>query len=271
MAHRTATALKARLMKLTDLCHYPVKSMRGIRSSAAAVGSRGLQFDREWLLAAPDGTFLSARKLPQLLLWQAEADETALTLTAPDGTRLHCPAAAMTETADAAVWQDRFPARCGNAEADRVLSRLLKTEVRLFRLDDTPRRLLRPQQTPLSFADGAPLLLTSLASLADLNSRLDSPVEMERFRANLVADGKTAYAEESWQRIRIGSVEFEYLKPCIRCVMTTIDLRTAEKHPRRQPLATLAQTRKAVFGIYLTALGSGTVRVGDAVEVLSFR
>ena len=42
---------------------------------------------------------------------------------------------------------------------------------------------------PNRYSDGFPLLVVSLASLADLNARLDEPVPMERFRPNLVFDG----------------------------------------------------------------------------------
>ena len=91
---------------------------------------------------------------------------------------------------------------------------------------------------------------------------------MRRFRPNLVIDGEAAYAEEGWQRIRIGEVEFELFKPCTRCVMTTVDLQTAEKSPQQEPLRTLAKTRKAIFGMNMIALNSGVLRLGDAVNVL---
>ena len=91
---------------------------------------------------------------------------------------------------------------------------------------------------------------------------------MRRFRPNLVVDGEVAYAEEGWKRIRIGEVEFELFKPCVRCVMTTVDLQTAEKSPLQEPLKTLAKTRKAIFGMNMIALNSGVLRLGDAVNVL---
>jgi len=56
----------------------------------------------------------------------------------------------------------------------------------------------------VSFADGFPILLITEASLNDLNTRLEHPVSMRRFRPNLVVDGDTPYAEDNWQRIRIG-------------------------------------------------------------------
>ncbi len=258
-------------MQLTEIHRYPVKSMRGNRLSSSLVDARGLPLDREWLLATPEGQFMTARKHPQLLLWQAQAEDGALQLTTPAGQTFRCHRDEFTETAPATVWKDRFPARCGHHAAEAWLSRQLGMPVRMYWIGEPSQRRLYPQDVPLSFADGAPLLLASQASLADLNSRLEQAVEMPRFRANLIIDGRQAYAEEDWQHIRIGEVCFEHLHPCVRCVMTTVDLDTGEKHPRQEPLATLAKTRGAIFGINLVALNSGTLRVGDAVEVLSFR
>ena len=256
-------------MQLTALFHYPVKSMRGNPLQQAAASACGLPHDREWLLTDPDGKFLTARKLPQLLLWQAAADEHGLTLTAPDGDTLHTACDRMQQQAEVNVWKDHFSAQYGSAEADEWLSRKLGQACRLFWLGAPGNRRLPYSDGPLSFADGAPFLLANEASLAALNQTLDEPVEMARFRANLVIDGQTAYEEEQWQRIRIGEVTFELFKPCVRCVMTTVDLHTAQLHPQQQPLATLAKTRRAIFGMNMIALNSGTVTLGDRVEILA--
>ncbi|MBL8820941.1 MAG: MOSC domain-containing protein, partial [Planctomyces sp.] len=56
------------------------------------------------------------------------------------------------------------------------------------------------------FSDGFPLLLISEASLEDLNSRMERPVEMIRFRPNLVVSGCAPFAEDGWKRLRIGGI-----------------------------------------------------------------
>jgi uncharacterized protein YcbX len=125
----------------------------------------------------------------------------------------------------------------------------------------------------VSFADGFPLLLISEASLADLNSRLDAPVEMRRFRPNLVVDGNRPYAEDNWQRIRVGDVEFAGVKNCSRCVFTTIDPDSGVVHPDKEPLRTLSTYRRrpqggVYFGQNLIPRSGGVIRVGDPVTVL---
>ncbi|UOO78050.1 MOSC domain-containing protein [Neisseria sp. Dent CA1/247] len=258
-------------MKLTSIARYPVKSMGGNVLAESAVTPVGLPHDREWLVATPQGGFITARKFPQMLLWQTDAAPDRLTLTAPDGSSRAVYTNEMVHTADVTVWKDCFPAYHGSAETDAWLSERLGTDARLYWLGGHSKRVLAYSQTPLSFADSAPFLLTNTASLDDLNAMLDTPVEMERFRANFVVSGKEAYEEETWHRIRIGEVEFEHFKPCTRCVMTTVDLKTAKKDPFQEPLSTLAIARKAIFGVHLVALNQGVVKAGDEVEVLSYK
>jgi uncharacterized protein YcbX len=121
------------------------------------------------------------------------------------------------------------------------------------------------------FADGYPILLTSEEGLQDLNSRLDTPVPMNRFRPNLVVRGCEPYAEDGWNRIRAGDVEMAVVKPCARCVVTTIDKNTLETS--KEPLKTLGKYRKqklgAIFGQNVIPLNEGILRLGMTVEVLS--
>jgi uncharacterized protein YcbX len=86
----------------------------------------------------------------------------------------------------------------------------------------------------------------------------------------VVVAGPAPWAEDGWRRIRIGQVPFRVAKPCGRCVVTTIDQQTAERG--RQPLAMLGRRRRfgqdLVFGQNLIPDASGTIRIGDPVQVL---
>lgn len=255
-------------MRLIALHRYPVKSLGGHSLTESLFTPQGLAHDREWLIATPAGQFITARQLPQMLLWQTEIHADGITLIAPNGNRYTTQPAYYTQIAPVQVWKDQFTAYCGDDGADTWLSEHIGQSVRLYYLGRNSHRLLAPD-TPLSFADSAPFLLTNTASLIHLNQQLDNPVEMARFRANLVIEGNLPYQEEQWKRIRIGTAEFELFKPCVRCVMTTVDLTTAIKHPQQQPLATLAQTRNAIFGMNMRTRQSGILRVGDDVSILA--
>ena len=120
------------------------------------------------------------------------------------------------------------------------------------------------------FADGYPILIISEASLLDLNSKLISPLPMNRFRPNIVVKDCEPFAEDTWKRIRIGDVEMALVKPCPRCVVTTIDKETLEKS--KEPLKTLATYRNqgdgAMFGMNVIPLNEGVIKVGMSVEIL---
>jgi uncharacterized protein YcbX len=146
------------------------------------------------------------------------------------------------------------------------------------RLVHQPTESVRPLATGrsrggehVSLADAYPYLLTTEASLSDLNQRLDRPVGMERFRPNLVVEGATPWSEDGWQRLQIGAVTFRVAKPCERCRVTTVDPDTGETGP--EPLRTLATFRRhgdgVVFGVNLVAETNGPLRLGDPVTPLA--
>jgi len=120
----------------------------------------------------------------------------------------------------------------------------------------------------VSFADGFPFLLIGQASLDDLNSRMDKPVEMTRFRPNIVVAGGTPFQEDEWRHIRINGVGFRVSKQCSRCEIITIDQKTAVKDI--EPMETLGtyryRTKGVMFGQNLVQEGPGTLRLGDTVE-----
>jgi uncharacterized protein len=123
----------------------------------------------------------------------------------------------------------------------------------------------------VGFADGYPFLVISEESLEDLNSRMDEPLSMNRFRPNVVIRGVDAYAEDRWKTVQLGDVRFDAVKLCGRCAITTTNQETAERG--KEPLRTLAMYRKfdegsPKFGQNMVHQHTGTLRVGDEVEVV---
>ncbi len=259
------------MMTISSLHIYPVKSLGGIALAEAEVTPQGLSGDRVWLIATPQGEMITARKFARLLLWQTEYDTLSgsLKIILDDGGCLKTHRDAYQQRAGVQVWKDTFQAWHGDAAADEILSQHLGFAVRLYYLGKESARRLPEKNIPLTFADGTPFLLTNTASLQDLNAALNENFEMPRFRANIVFSGSLPYEEETWRRIQIGEVQFEMLKPCVRCVMPTIDLQTAQKHTAQQPLKYLAQHRHAIFGMNMAALNTGTLHVGDALNILA--
>lgn len=262
---------------LSRLFVHPVKSMRGIGLTQSLADISGMAFDRIFMITEADGTFITARQYPQMVRFTPVPMVDGLHLTAPDGSTAavrfadFAPQGAPTE-----VWGNHFTALIAPDAINQWLSGFFKREVQLRWVGPQPtRRVKRHDAVPLSFADGFPYLLTNEASLRDLQQRCPASVRMEQFRPNLVVTGVPAWAEDSWKVIRIGEVVFDVVKPCSRCIFTTVSPERGQKHPAGEPLTTLQSFRTAQdngdvdFGQNLIARNSGVVRVGDAVEILS--
>jgi len=261
---------------LAALYRYPVKSLRGEAFDTLEVTPRGLAFDRRWMVVDPDGRFLTQRQQPRMALIQARVGANGrLQLQAPGMPRIEVEPPGADRRMPVRVWDDRLPAAPADVAAGLWLGQILGVPCHLVYLPDDIRRPVDPHYAQpadqVGFADGFPFLLISQASLDDLNARLEHPVPMLRFRPNLVVAGCAAFAEDGWQRIRIGGLSFRVAKPCSRCIIPTIDIETAEKG--REPMQTLLSYRRrdnrVYFGQNLIHDGLGTLQVGMPVEVVA--
>lgn len=261
---------------LSRLFIYPVKSMRGLQISHARVLPSGLAGDRLFMVTEPDGTFITARQYPHLVNFTPVPDLQTLFITAADKTTVSInlkdflPVAQTTE-----VWGNHFPAFVAPEEINQWLSHYFKKSVQLRWIgEESLRRVTKYPEVPLSFADGYPFLLINQASLNDLQQRCPAGVRMEQFRPNLVVNGFRPNEEDSWSTIRIGDVIFDVVKPCSRCILTTISPENGIKNELGEPLKTLQQYRSDEigdidFGQNLIARNSGSIRAGDEVEILA--
>jgi len=262
---------------LSRLFIHPVKSMRGIGLTHAFADVSGFAYDRIFMVTEPDGTFITARQFPQMVRFTPAPVQDGLHLTAPDGSSSivrfsdFAPADEPTE-----VWGNHFTARIAPEAINRWLSEFFSRPVQLRWVGpELTRRVKNFAGVPLSFADGFPFLLTNDASLRDLQKRCPASVQMEQFRPNMVVTGATAWEEDTWKVIRIGDVIFDVVKPCSRCIFTTVSPEKGQKHPAGEPLKTLQSFRTAQdngdvdFGQNLIPRSSGVIRVGDEVEILS--
>jgi uncharacterized protein YcbX len=257
---------------------YPVKSCRGIARDEARVDATGLADDRHWMMVRPNGRFVTQRELPRMALIETHVDAGGLTLRAPGVAPLAVGRAASGDALDVTVW--KFTGRgidCGEAAAAWCTG-YLGTPLRLVRFDPVTPRECSPEWTQgvratTEFADGFPILVISLASLADLNSRLGVALPMERFRPNIVIDGVAAYDEDRMHELRGNGVELRMVKPCTRCSITTTDQRTGALDGV-EPLASLKTYRYdrdlkgVLFGQNAIVAGGagGTLRVGQTLE-----
>lgn len=253
---------------------YPVKGLHGIDLDCAWVERRGLRHDRRWMVVGQDGVFRSQRQIPKMATIRTSIADDGLCLQQPFSS-IMIPLEPAGEFVTVRVWRSRVVARAYGSAADRWLTEALGEPVRLVKMTAESRRDCDPAYSltgdEVSFADGFPVLLTSHASLCDLNSRLSAPVPMSRFRPNVTFEGWEAWGEDSVARVSVGSVSFRNAKPCGRCLVTTIDQDTGVS-TGDEPLRTLAGFRtranSANFGVNLIPDEEGWIRVGDEIRAM---
>lgn len=264
-------------IRLTALHIYPVKSCAALAPSQIELEARGLAHDRRWMIVDAGRRFITGREQPRLVLIRAEPTPRGLLLRAPAMPDLLVPPPSGRERLNATVWRNAVDVAVASDEANTWVSRFLRYDCKLVHMDGRASRPIDPDHAQpgdeVSFADAYPLLLISQGSLDALNSKLQAPVSMLRFRPNLVIDGVPAHAEDGWRRMRIGSIAFELVKPCVRCGFTTVIPETGTLDPGGEPLHTLSRYRRGVkgviFGMNVIARGRGRLSVGDQVDVLS--
>lgn len=256
---------------VTELNAYPLKSGGGTALRSTELTARGLPFDREFMLITPKGRFLSQRELAQMALLRPSYDGEVLTVGAPGTSPLVHKPMDDGEVLDVTVHRKECQGIDQGDEAASWFSDLFGTGCRLVRF--TGHRPTSRGGGELMFADGYPLLVISAESLADLNTRLDEPLPMNRFRPSVVIEGLGPYGEDGVRLLRVGGAVIEMVKPCARCVITTTDQETAERG--REPLRTLAGYRNRdggiQFGYNAVPRVLGPLTVGDPIEVLEPR
>ena len=264
-------------MKVSQINIYPIKSLGGIDLSEAKVEVSGFEFDRNWMLVDQNGKFLSQRKHPQMALLQVEIQENSLLVyhKSKPWEKIEIAYGEKSgKSLKSTIWDDSLHALHVADAVDRWFSERLNMDCSLVKLDRNNKRFIdkiyQVNNEYVSFADGMPYLIIGQASLDSLNSRLDKPLPMSRFRPNLVFSGDTPFIEDDWSYFQIGEVKFKVTKPCARCVMTTIDQETGTKGT--EPLQTLSEFRKVdgkiLFGQNLIALNQGCISVGDKINLI---
>lgn len=271
---------------VSRLLLYPIKGCRGVPLPAAQLAPTGLAAqgigDREWVVVDEDGEFLSQRELPRMALIATRLAPDALAITAPGMPTLEVALATDGDVVRIRVWNDELDAIAQGDRVDRWFSDFLERPARLMRFAPRARRTSLRKYTgtieaPYKFADAFALLVASEASLADLNRRLagkgEGPVDMDRFRPNIVLDGVDAFEEDYARALMVGEARIELVKPCVRCTVPSVDPARGEQGT--EPGDTLAAYRRSAdaggvtFGVNgVVAHGAGAVlHVGDAAEL----
>ncbi len=272
-------------MHVSALFIYPVKSLRGCAVPAAELDALGIVGDRRFLVVDATGKFMTQRTAPRLALIDARLSANKLTLSADNAGAVSVPTAPQPAAVlrTVSVWKSEgLQAEDCGAGVSAWLSDFLGLKCHLVRIGEKfSRPVLKSAARPgdlFTFADGAPFLIVSEASLAQLNDRIagngGDPAPMNRFRPNIVINGCEAFAEDGWRQVRIGAIVLRSAGKSVRCIITTTNQLTGERG--KEPLKTLATFRRnpddlteVFFGVNLIhETKRGTLRVSDPVTLL---
>lgn len=264
---------------ISELAIYPIKGARAVSVDQIDVGPTGLKGDREFALFK-DGQRGNVKQIPGVMFLEPSWDGTTLVLNHPGRETFRLDTKSLGSPLLEPFRGSHTPVADLGDEVAKWLSLAVGESVRLCRIaEPAPFVIPLPEfmadvhgQEQDRFIDAAPVMLATTDSLDDLNTRLASPVEMGRFRANIVISGLPAYSEDDIGVFQFDQVALKQVAPCERCAVVTMDLHSGDT--AKEPLKTLATYRRrandyaggVMFGSYLAVASGGTLSVGETLQ-----
>ena len=263
--------------KLSQIFIYPIKSLGGISLQSSIIKKRGLQYDRRWMLVDENNKYITQRTHPQMALLNVEITNGGLLVSHKDNSnkQLFVPFENKGKEILVTVWNDKCLANESSEEINEWFKQTLDVNCKLVYMPDSSERIVDKKYVRenklTSFSDGYPFLIIGQSSLDLLNSKLKTDISITRFRPNFVFIGGVPHEEDKWNKFKIGDAIFRVVKPCARCVITTVNPQTGLKG--KEPLITLSTYRnvnnKILFGQNLVCEKGSIIKVGDILETLS--
>lgn len=261
------------MISISSIYIYPIKSLAGMSVLSAKVTDRGLEFDRRWMLIDENNRFLSQRELPEMAMLQTEIvnDELKVFHRNDPSLKVQFPLVSNgIKIINTIIWDDQCAAIQVSEDCDKWFSEILKKKCRLVYMNDHAKRWVNPKYAENklnNFSDEFPISIISNQSLELLNSKLTAPIQMDRFRPNIVIDAEYPHQEDELKKFKINNLIFKTAKSIARCIITTIDQTTSLKG--KEPLYTLStyrsQNNKIHFGKSAIAATGGIIHFGDNV------
>ncbi len=231
--------------RLSQIWYYPIKSLPGIRLKTARAGLRGLEGDRRFMLCDNSNRFISIRERKDLYRFSVTPGNGHLIIGHPDaGEECQIPLnPSQGKRVDVEVWDDRVSAVEADFEINKWFSSILDTQVKLVYMPDESERKIGGKWLTgndlVGFADGYAYLIAGETSLRDVSIKTGLGSDPRRFRPNLIIEGSEPYDEFYWKKVSIGNTIFSGLKPCERCLVTTVDPDSG--HTGKEPLRILSE------------------------------
>lgn len=244
---------------LQVIYRYPVKSMKGENLPEIRVERYGLYADRShaFIDLSRGGKYLSGKQVPDLLGYSARlvgsnkdgpgsSGYPAVAVTSPNGEEFG--------------WDERL---------FREMGRISERQLDVIRLPlDEPAELSANERGLMAF-DLEQILITTEASLKEMERLAGRDLDMRRFRPNLViaSEEDRPFVEWEWigKKLAIGEAVLEIVQDCRRCSMITVDPETGEADP--SVLQTVNREQEGCFGVYAQVIRTGEIRLGQSCSM----
>jgi uncharacterized protein YcbX len=246
--------------RLAHIVRHPLKAIGREELDAVTLAPGAwLPFDRLWAVAHDNAklsggwgvkaNFLRGVTEPALMAVTARLDEAAgqLALDHPEAGQIVIRPDVVSETAILLDW----------------LSRLWPADL------PAPTGIYRTPETHLTDVPDPWVSINSHATLRAVGERAGAELSMHRWRGNLWIDGWAPWEEFDLvgRTLRVGSATLEVKERITRCKATMANPETGRRDV--DTLATLRTWGHQDFGVYAAITGGGTIRTGDAVEILA--
>ncbi len=248
---------------LEKLFIYPIKSVGSIELKNSNISEEGMQWDRQWMLVDVDGKFITQRECPKLNLLQIQELEEEFLIINTEQNFLLIPKqiyfSAEMISIEVEIWGSKFQAEVWNPLASEWFSDYLNKRVLLVsmipqaRLKSTP---YYPTSFHVQFSDGYPVHLVNMQSVLKIQEWCRREIHLLQFRPNILINYLEAFEEDKLKSFTIGDQKFDIIKPCERCIITTLS--PGETRFGLEPLFSLNKYRrsgnKVLFGMYALPL-----------------
>uniref|UniRef100_A0A2A4J1D0 MOSC domain-containing protein n=1 Tax=Heliothis virescens TaxID=7102 RepID=A0A2A4J1D0_HELVI len=249
---------------LKTLSVFPIKSCGAILLNQAECTLLGLKDgwlrDRVLMVVDEKNNFITARVYPELFAVEPSFKSSVLTLKHANMESVSVNLAEVVATQKrikAVVWGDPVPVYDCGREVSEWFTKVLNRNNEKYRLvyyaSENCRKMVKADKyykfgknDTGAFPDETSYNLINEASVEDLDRRVESTrITTNHFRPNFLLTGAKPYEEDNWKFVKIGENVFEIIKPCMRCLLTTIDPETGIRDPKVEPLTTLRKYRLA--------------------------
>jgi len=277
-----------RKCKVVRLFIYPVKGFKTIEMTSAIALPRGFEGDRRFMVVKEDGSFLTQRENSRMATVSCKFHslDQVLELSHEDLGLIFVSNWAVGPRKEVRVWRDTLGNAIdqGDSVAQWISTALDLPGLRLVYMADDVHRPVNPKTIEgheVSFADGFPYLVASTSSLKDLNDKIGGPedIPITRFRPNIVVEGLFPWLED-----KVGTIihfpngqSMQFVKPCDRCKVTTINQDSGEISLSQEPLKTMRTFRRIMndTGVYFAtnavvfgeSKNGKPIQVGDEVDI----